>query len=103
MAITGVQTGATYGTVQWGWKTNAAGKQAQTQWNKSKDSAGNDLIKFFTASRMFVQADDTPLVSDPADAGKTEIAKLPKNTRIEVINKGYWEKFNAGAAVTGSA
>jgi hypothetical protein len=52
---------------------------------------------------MFVQADDTPLVSDPADAGKTEIAKLPKNTRIEVINKGYWEKFNAGAAVTGSA
>lgn len=78
-------------------------KQAQTQWNKSKDSAGNDLIKFFTASRMFVQADDTPLVSDPADAGKTEIAKLPKNTRIEVINKGYWEKFNAGAAVTGSA
>jgi hypothetical protein len=117
IAVTGVQTGATYGSVQWGWKTDAAGnavkipltkvsddtpsvgfKQAEALWNKSKDSAGNDLIKFFTASRMFVQADDTPLVSDPADPAKTELARLPKNARIEVINKGVWEPFNAGAA-----
>jgi hypothetical protein len=116
MAITGVQTGATYGTVQWGWKTNAAGnviklpltklsddvvsgsfKQAQTLWNQNKNSAGEDLIKFYTASRMFVQADNTPLVSDPKDPATTELAKLSKNTRIEVINKGFWEKFNAGA------
>jgi hypothetical protein len=117
LAITGVQTGATYGTVQWGWKSDAAGhvvkipltklsddvvsgtfRQAQTLWNKSQNAAGEDLLKFFTATQQFVQADNTPLVSDPADPTKTELAKLPKNTRIEVINKGFWEKFNAGAA-----
>lgn len=118
LAITGVQTGATYGSVQWGWKTDAAGnvvkipltklsddvptgsfKQSQGLWNKNKNAAGEDLLKFYTASRMFVQADNTPLVSDPKDPTKTELAKLPKNTRIEVINIGFWEKFNAGAAI----
>jgi hypothetical protein len=113
LAITGEQTGATYGSVQWGWKTDAAGKftrlplskvsddvpsgtfkQAEGLWNKSKDSSGNALIKFYAASREFVQADNTPLVTDPTNPVKTEIAKLPKNTRVEVINKGFWEKFN---------
>ncbi|HWG19547.1 MAG TPA: DUF4157 domain-containing protein [Terracidiphilus sp.] len=113
LAVTGVQTGATYGSVQWGWKTDAAGtftklpltkvsddapsgtfKAAQSLWNKSKDSAGNDLINFYTASGKFVQTDDASLVSDPNDAAKTEIVKLPKDTRVEMINIGIWEKFN---------
>jgi len=117
LAVTGQQTGATYGSVQWGWRTDAAGaftrlpltkvsddapsssfKAAVDLWNKTPDSTGRDPIKFFTASAQFTQADDSQLVSDPNDAGKTEIGKLPKNSRVEVINKGFWEKFNAASA-----
>jgi hypothetical protein len=113
LAVTGVQTGATYGSVQWGWKIDAAGKfsklpltkisddapsgtfkQAQSLWNKSKNSAGEDLIKFYTASGKFIQDADTPLVADPADAAKTEIAKLAKDTRVEMIDIGVGQKFN---------
>lgn len=113
LAVTGAQTGATYGSVQWGWQIDGAGafsklpltkvsndvvsgtfKQAQSLWNKGKDSAGNDLIKFYTASGKFVQTDNASLVADPADAGKTEIAKLPKDTRVEMIDIGIGQKFN---------
>jgi hypothetical protein len=113
LAVTGVQAGATYGSVQWGWKKDAAGtfaklpltklsddaptgnfKAAQVLWNNSKDAAGNDNIKFFTASGKFIQDDNTPLVADPADAAKTEIAKLPKDTRVEMIDIGIGQKFN---------
>ena len=117
MAVTGVQTGAFYGSVQWGWKSDAAGTftrlpltkvsgdvpsgtfaAAQALWNKSQDSAGNNLIKFYTASGKFVSTPDTPLVGDPKDAAGTEIAKLPQNTRLEVINIGFYEAFNKGVA-----
>lgn len=113
LAVTGVQAGATYGSVQWGWQTDGTGKfsklplskvsdtvpsatfkAAENLWNKNKDSAGNDLIQFHTASESFVQADNTPIVSDPADAAKSELEKLPKDTRVEVIDKGFGQKFN---------
>jgi hypothetical protein len=116
-AVTGVQTGAFYGSVQWGWKSDAAGAftrlpltkvsgdvpsgtfaAANASWNKSQDSAGRDLLKFYTASGKFVNTPDTPLVGDPKDAAGTEIAKLPKDTRLEVINIGFYEPFNKGAA-----
>lgn len=117
LAVTGVQAGANYGSVQWGWQKDNAGAfkrlplskvsdtvpsgtfdAARTQWNKSKDAAGKDLIKFASASERFVQADDTPLVSDPADAAKTELAKMPTNTRVEVIDFGFNQKFNPAGA-----
>ncbi|HUY95841.1 MAG TPA: DUF4157 domain-containing protein [Terracidiphilus sp.] len=113
LAVTGAQTGANYGSVRWGWKIDAAGKfsklplsvlsqtvptgsfvAAQSLWNKGSDSAGNPLIKFYSATEKFVQAKDTPLVSDPAEAAKTEIAKLDQNTRVEVIDYGVGQKFN---------
>jgi hypothetical protein len=113
LAVTGVQAGATYGSVQWGWKIDAAGKfsklpltkisddtpsgtfkRAENLWNKSKDSAGEDLIKFNTGTGKFIQDADTPLVADPADAAKTELAKLAKDTRVEMIDIGIGQKFN---------
>ncbi|HUX28572.1 MAG TPA: DUF4157 domain-containing protein [Terracidiphilus sp.] len=113
IAVTGAQTGATYGSVQWGWRTNAAGhftrlpltlvssdvpsstfRTAQGLWNRNQNSAGAPLLHFYTASRQFVQADNTPLVSDPANAATTEIVQLATNTRVEVINRGVWERFN---------
>lgn len=118
VAITGTQTGAYYGSVQWGWKTDATGNYtklpltkvsddvpgssfiaSQQLWNKSQDSAGNNLIKFYTASAKFVNLDNTSIVSNPKDAVATEIQKLAKNTRVEVINKGLYEEFNKGKPV----
>jgi hypothetical protein len=113
LAVTGVQTGATYGSVQWGWRINGAGafsrlpltkvaddvpsgnfRQAQTLWNRNHDAAGNNLIPFFTRPRQFVQTDNTPMVSNPGDAIGTELLKLAQNARVEVIDKGVSERFN---------
>ena len=109
--------GAFYGSVQWGWKSDAAGAftrlpltkvsgdvpsgtfaAAQALWNKSKDSSGRDLLKFYTASGKYVSTPDAPLVGNPQDAAGTEIAKLPQNARLEVINRGLFEAFNKDAA-----
>jgi hypothetical protein len=113
LALAGTQQGATYGSVQWGWQTDAAGaftklpltkvsdgvpsdtfKKAEELWNKGKDSSGADLIKFQTPTQQFVQADDSPLVFNPALAAPVQIDKLAKNTSVEVIDKGTGQVFN---------
>lgn len=113
LAVTGVQTGAYYGSVKWGWQTDAAGKiskiklakvshdvptrtfaRAQQKWNVSQDDAKNPLIKFYTATARYVNVPDTSLVSDPSNAAGSEIEKLPQNARVEVIDKGLFAPFN---------
>ncbi len=116
LAVTGVQSGTYYGSVRWGWKTNAAGafskipltkvsddlpsgtfSRSQALWNKSTDIAGNALIKFYTGKAKFVNAPNTALVRDPNDPASL-IEKLSKNVRVEVIDKGLSQPFNKGAA-----
>jgi hypothetical protein len=113
LAVTGAQTGAYYGSVSWGWRTDAAGKftrlplrkvsddvpsgtfaRAQQIWNKTKTSGGTRTIKFWSAAIRFVNAADSPLVNDPADAAGTEVGKLAKNVRLEVLDKGRYQDFN---------
>jgi hypothetical protein len=114
LAIEGEQQGAYYGSVQWGWETDAAGtfsKLPLTQvsndapsatfgaaaelWNKGKTSGGKSTVDLPLASGMYVNADGVELVQKPSDPAGTVLVKLDKNARVEVVDRGEKQKFNA--------
>ncbi|HYH84993.1 MAG TPA: DUF4157 domain-containing protein [Pyrinomonadaceae bacterium] len=118
-AISGVQTGTYYGSVRWGWKSDAAGKftrlslskisddapsgtfaTAAGLWNKGATDVGDPNLKFTVALRRFINAADVLLVGDPKNAAGSTVEKLPVDTRVEVTNKGWGKDFNKGAAAT---
>jgi hypothetical protein len=113
MAFSGRQAGTYYGSVRWGWKTNAAGKfsrlpfsllsndvptgtfvSAAALWNKTKTAAGTAHIRLGVAFGRWTNHDDSQIVGNPAKAVDTEVAKIVKNTRVEVTSLGTGEKFN---------
>jgi Domain of unknown function (DUF4157) len=118
LAVAGEQTGTYYGTVRWGWRTNAAGKyerldfrlgsadvpsstflRAAQKWNAGTTVTGAATIDLpTTALRRFANAADVEVVSDPADPAGSLIGKLDKNVTVEVTNRGGGRPFNAGVA-----
>ncbi len=115
MAFSGHQAGTYYGSVKWGWQTNAKGKfsklpftllsndvptatfaEAAGLWNAAKNASGAAHIRLPVALGRWTIVDDTQIVKNPAKAVATELAKVAKNTRVEVTTKGVSEKFNKG-------
>jgi hypothetical protein len=115
MAFSGHQSGTYYGSVRWGWETNAKGKfhrlpftllssdvptatfaTAAGLWNTTKNLSGAAHLRLPVALGRWTKVDDTQVVTSPAKALDTELAKLVKNTRVEVTTKGGGEKFNKG-------
>jgi hypothetical protein len=115
LAVEGKQEGTYYGSVQWGWETDAAGTfkklpltlvssdvpsaefEAATElWNTSKTAAGDETLDLPVVSGKYTSTAGVWLVSNPAKYKDTIIKKLPKNTRVEVTSKATSAAFNAG-------
>ena len=113
LAVAGVQEGTFYGSVQWGWRKDAAGKveklpltlvsndvpsgtfaRASERWNAAKTSTGAESIDLPFAWGRYVNTQRTWLVSDPRIYKKSILGKLEKDTRLEVTNKGEGKSFN---------
>ncbi len=116
LAIKGIQEGTFYGSVQWGWEKNAAGKvktlpltlvsndvpssvfsKATELWNKGKTSKGEATIELPNVAGKYTNTLGVWLVSNPSHYKTTIIGMLAKNTRLEVTNKGTAEPFNKAA------
>lgn len=117
LAVKGVQEGTFYGSVQWGWEKDAAGKvtklpltlvsndvpsavfaRASELWNKAKTSEGKETIDLPLVTGKYTKNTNVWLVSNPSNYKTTKIGELEKNTRLEVTNKGAAEPFNKIAA-----
>jgi hypothetical protein len=115
LAVKGVQENTYYGSVQWGWEKDAAGKvkklpltlksndvptsifgAAAEMWNKAKSSTGAATIDLPIVSGKYTNTPGVWLVSNPSDYKSTIIGKLVKNTRLEVTDKGAKQPFNSG-------
>lgn len=113
LAIAGTQEGTYYGSVQWGWQTDAAGKfsklpltlksndvpstifaAAAELWGKTKTSKGEKPIPLPVALGRYTSTERVWLVSNPSKYKTTILGKLDKNTRLEVTSKGVGERFN---------
>lgn len=113
LAIAGVQQGTYYGSVQWGWQTDASGTftrlpltqksfgsttgtfdRAARQWNKTKSSTGARPVRLPRVSTRWTAADAVPIVDDPAAGEGTGGARLPRNVRVQVIDTGADQDFN---------
>jgi hypothetical protein len=121
LAVGGVQEGTYYGSVRWGWQTDAANKftklplslvsndvpsktfaAAVPLWGANKTSLGKDTIPLPLAEGMYTNVPGVWLVGNPAKFKDTIISKLAKNTRLEVTHKGpAWSKVTivAGGAI----
>jgi hypothetical protein len=116
LAVEGAQEGTYYGSVHWGWEADAAGKFKQLPltvvsadvpsdsfgaatelWNKSKTAAGTDTLDLPIVSGKYTNTPGSWLVSNPAKYKDTILQKLPRNTRVEVTNKGDAKSFNKTA------
>lgn len=113
LALSGEQEGTYYGSVQWGWESDSKGAftklpltlksndvptdafaAASELWNKSKTPTGKDTINLPIVKGKFANTAGVWLVTNPSQYKKTRTDKLPKNTRVEVTDKGEGEKFN---------
>jgi hypothetical protein len=118
LAVAGTQEGTYYGSVQWGWQTDAAGTFSKLPltlvsndvpsatfatsselWNKSKTAAGKETIDLPLVAGKYTNATGVWIVSNPATAATSIVAKVKKNTRVEVTDKGAAQPFNTGAKV----
>lgn len=116
LAVKGIQEGTFYGSVQWGWEKDAAGKvdklpltlvsndvpsavfaRASELWNKAKTSKGEETIDLPIVMGKYTNTVGVWLVRDPSHYETTIVGMLAKNTRLEVINKGTAEPFNKTA------
>ena len=116
LAIAGQQEGTYYGSVKWGWETDAAGKftklplsvvskdvpsgifaEAAKLWNTGKTSKGKATIGLPTVVGKYTKTQGAWLVNDPSKAKTSIVGKLSKNTRLEVTDKGAAKAFNKGA------
>jgi hypothetical protein len=119
LAITGAQRGTYYGTVRWGWRTNAAGKfhklplskvsddvpsrifaRAARIWGTTTTSTGAPVLGLPVAGGRFTNADNVLLVTDPSNPAGTTVGTLAKNARVEVIDLGLGRGFNKGPSAT---
>jgi hypothetical protein len=115
LAVKGTQEGTFYGSVQWGWEKNAAGKvkklpltlvssdvpssvfaRASELWNKAKTSKGKATIDLPIVTGKYTNTQGVWLTSNPSKY-KTIVGKLAKNTRLEVTDKGAKQPFNKTA------
>jgi len=115
MAFSGHQAGTYYGSVTWGWRTNAKGKFSRLPfallsndapsetlaaagglWNATKTAAGTAHLHLPMAFGRWTSRDDSAIVKNPVKAIDTELAKVVKNTRVELTSRGAAEKFNKG-------
>jgi hypothetical protein len=113
LAVKGVQEGTFYGSVQWGWEKDAAGKvnklpltvvsndvpsatfaRATEFWNKAKTSEGKETLDLPIVRGMYTNTPRVWLVSNPSKYKSTLVSKLAKNTRLEVTGQGETAKFN---------
>lgn len=116
LAVKGVQENTFYGSVQWGWEKNAAGKvkklpltlvsndvpssvfaRASEIWNKAKTSKGKATIDLPIVTGKYTNTQGVWLVSNPSKYKTTLIDKLTKNSRLEVTDKGAKQPFNKAA------
>jgi hypothetical protein len=105
IAMRGVQAGVYYGSVRWGWRTNAAGKfhrlpltlvsddapsasfnAARRLWNTTKTAAGVAHVRLSGVLTRFAVADDVEMVADPADPAATLVGKLAKADRLQIVD-----------------
>jgi hypothetical protein len=112
-AVKGAQEGAYYGSVQWGWETDASGKFSQLPlaivsndvpsavfaesaklWGSTPTSSGSAALPLPVAIGKFTNEVGVWLVSNPSRYSSTIIGKLPKNSRLEVTDKGAGLPFN---------
>ncbi len=113
LAIEGTQEGTYYGSVKWGWQTDAKGDftklpltvisndvpsatfgAAADKWNSSKTDSGEETLDLNVASGKFTNYSRVWLVSNPSQYKNTIMSKLDKNTRLEVTDKGDGQRFN---------
>ncbi len=113
LAIEGTQEGTYYGSVQWGWESDAKGnfKQlplslksndvptdtfaaASERWNDSTSASGADTIDVPIVKGKYVNSPLVWLVTNPSRYQSTRTDKLPVNARVEVTDKGEGKKFN---------
>lgn len=113
LAIEGAQEGTYYGSVRWGWQTDAKGDFTQLplsvisndvpsgtfaaaadKWNSSKTDSGEETLDLNVASGKFTNYPRVWLVSNPRQYKSTILSKLDKNTRLEVTDKGEGQRFN---------
>ena len=113
LAIEGTQEGSYYGSVQWGWQTDAKGDftklpltvvsndvpsgtfaAAADKWNSSKTDGGDETLDLNVASGKFTNHERVWLVSNPSQYKSTIMSKLDKDTRLEVTDKGDGQRFN---------
>jgi hypothetical protein len=116
VAIKGVQEGAWYGSVQWGWQSDAANKfkklpltpvskdvptgtfsTAAGLWAAKPTSTGAATIPLPMIMGKYTNAAGVSLLHDPSKSPAGLIGKLAKNTRLEVTDKGAAAAFNKGA------
>jgi hypothetical protein len=116
VAIDGVQKGTWYGSVQWGWQSDAANKftrlpltlvskdiptgtfsDAADLWAANPTSTGDTTIPLPMIMAKYTNAAGVWLLQDPANYPAGLIGKLTKNTRVEVTDKGAGKAFNKAA------
>jgi hypothetical protein len=113
LAIEGTQQGTYYGSVQWGWESDAKGNfkqlplslksndvptdtfaKASERWNDSTSASGKDTIDVPIVKGKYVNSPLVWLVTNPSQYKSTRTDKLPVNARVEVTDKGEGKKFN---------
>ncbi len=107
LAVKGVQEGTFYGSVQWGWEKDAAGKvkklplslvsrgvpsatfgRASELWNQKQTSEGKETIDLPVVDVKVISQDDVKIFSNPIDA-MIELSPgtpLPRGTRIRILD-----------------
>jgi uncharacterized protein DUF4157 len=113
VAVAGEQAGTYYGSVQWGWQTDAADKFAKLPltlvshdvpsnafaaaaalWAAKPTSANRKTVPLPATEGKFTNDANASLVANPSKPNKTKIGDLAKNTRLEVTDKGVGKSFN---------
>jgi hypothetical protein len=116
VAAKGVQEGTYYGSVQWGWRSDAANKFAKLPlslvskdlpsgtfattaglWAAKPTSTGAATIPLPMILGKYTNTPGVWLLGNPAKHPATLIGKLAKNTRLEVTDKGAAMPFNKAA------
>jgi Domain of unknown function (DUF4157) len=116
VAVKGVQEGTWYGSVQWGWQSDAANKFSKLPLTLVSRDVPTDT--FSTAAGLFAAKPTSTgaatiplpmirgkytntagvwLLQDPSKSPAGLIGKLAKNTRLEVTDTGATAAFNKGA------
>ena len=116
VAVKGVQEGTWYGSVRWGWRSDAANMfsklpltlvskdiptgtfaTAAGLWAAKPTSTGAATIPLPMIMGKYTNTAGAWLLQDPSKYPAGLIGKLAKNTRLEVTDKGAGAAFNKAA------